>query len=86
MLIALIALISLIALALLGAAMLTCTTSSARRSVQRPTPLCLEQFKEVAVLLQAGQPLEARARAVLIRSEQARSQALKLIEHSRAQP
>jgi hypothetical protein len=72
----------ILALIVIGAVMLTwCATCSGSR--QAPTNLCLERYKEVAVLLQAGQTLEARARAVLINCELVRIQALKLVERSR---
>ena len=73
----------LLSVALLGVAMLTCTLCSVPRRAAQPTAGCLNHYKEVIVLLQGGQKLEARARAMLIRCEHVRIQALTLIERSR---
>jgi hypothetical protein len=73
----------LIALALLGFIMSTCALCSASRPAPPPTLACLERYKEILVLLQAGNALEARAHAVLIHCEHVRIQALRLIERSR---
>jgi hypothetical protein len=73
----------LVALALFGIAMLSCVLCSAHRPAPSPTLACLERYKEVIVLLQAGNDLEARAHAVLIPCEHVRIQALRLIERSR---
>ena len=73
----------LVALALFGVAMLSCALYSAHRPADPPTLACLERYKEVIVLLQAGNDLEARAHAVLIACEHVRIQALRLIERSR---
>jgi hypothetical protein len=73
----------LIALALLGIVMSTCALYSASRPTPPPPLACLERYKEIIVLLQAGNALEARAHAVLIHCEHVRIQALRLIERSR---
>ena len=73
----------LVALALLGIVMSTCALCSASRPSPPPTLACLERYKEIIVLLQAGNDLEARAHAVLIHCEHVRIQALRLIERSR---
>jgi hypothetical protein len=73
----------LVALALFGIAMLSCALCSVRRPCPPPTLACLERYKEIIVLLQAGNDLEARAHAVLIPCEHVRIQALRLIERSR---
>jgi hypothetical protein len=73
----------LVALALFGVAMLSCALCSTHRPFHPPTLACLERYKEVIVLLQAGNDLEARAHAVLIPCEHVRIQALRLVERSR---
>lgn len=73
----------LVALALIGVAMLSCTACSTRRLAPPPPAACLERYKEVIVLLQAGETLEARSRSVLIHCEHVRIQALRLVERSR---
>jgi hypothetical protein len=73
-----------LALVLLGVAMLLCAHLLAAGNLAAlPTSECLEQYKEVLVLLQAGEGLQARARAALIRCEHVRIQALKLAERTR---
>jgi hypothetical protein len=72
-----------LALALVGASLLACSLCGARRWATAPSPCCLDHYKEVLVLLQAGEALQAQARAALIRCEHVRAQALKLAEHSR---
>jgi hypothetical protein len=76
------------ALLTLGVAMATCYLCFQKRPASSPSPEpeCLEAFKEVMVLLQAGNKAEALARAVLIRCEHVRVQALKLVERSRRFP
>jgi hypothetical protein len=73
----------LVALALFGITMLSCALYSTHRPSHPPTLACLERYKEVIVLLQAGNDLEARAHAVLIPCEHVRIQALRLVERSR---
>jgi hypothetical protein len=73
----------ILALALFGASMLALCTCSARRRAAPPSSACLENYKEVLVLLQAGEALQAQARAALIHCEHFRAQALKLTERSR---
>jgi hypothetical protein len=77
-----------IALVALGALMLTCYLCVQKRPATSPAPepQCLEALKEVMVLLQAGDKAEALARAVQIRCEHVRVQALKLVERSRPFP
>jgi hypothetical protein len=77
-----------IALLALGALMLTCYVCGPKRPSASPTPepQCLEALKEVMVFLQAGDKAEALARAVQIRCEHFRVQALKLVERSRPFP
>ena len=53
-----------------------------RRSIPLSSNQCLERFKNVTVLLQASQTLEARSQAMLISCEHIRIQALVLIERS----
>ncbi len=73
----------LLALALIGVTMLALCSCSARRRAAPPSSACLDHYKEVLVLLQAGESLEAQARAALIRCEHFRAQALKLAERTR---
>ncbi|MCI0455370.1 MAG: hypothetical protein L0Z62_00130 [Gemmataceae bacterium] len=72
----------LLALCLLGIIVLLSTLRSAPRSASH-TPLCLERYTQVVVLLQAGQKLEALAQAALIHCEHVRAEAIKLVERSR---
>jgi hypothetical protein len=72
-----------LALLALGVAMVTCYLCAQKRTAApAPAPQCLEAFKEVMVFLQAGDKSEALARAVQIRCEHVRVQALKLVERS----
>jgi hypothetical protein len=62
----------------------TCTLCVTRRLLSAaPDPPCTRAYEEVIVLLQAGRKPEALTRAVLIRCEHMRSEALKLVERSR---
>jgi hypothetical protein len=74
-----------LALALLCVSVLACAAWGGRpvARTRGPATLCLEHYKEVVVLLQAGRKWEAQARALLIRCAHLRAQALGLCQRSR---